>query len=88
MHIDQYTKEQQKGYCRTVLATQGKLTKALFDKINAGDEATLLKIYEDQQDAIRKSAESIEDEEDRKVTLTQIDSIQEVLDCLNEILNT
>jgi uncharacterized protein (UPF0218 family) len=87
LHIDQHTKELQKAYCRTLLAEHGLLTKELFDKINAGDEQTMRRVYTDQQQRIRRQAESIENPTDKKITLTQIDSIQEVLNALPEILN-
>ena len=87
MHVDQHTKELQKSYCKTVLAGHGLLTKGLLDKINAGDEATMRRIYIDQQERIRQQAEKISNPTDKQVTLTQVDSIQEVLDALTRILN-
>lgn len=87
MYVDQYTKELQKRYCITLLAEHGQLTKALFDKINAGDEATMRQIYTDQQKRIRDRAESITDPTDKRITLTQVESIQEVLDALPTILS-
>lgn len=76
-----------KAYCRTLLAEHGQLTKALFDKINAGDEATMRRVYADQQERIRRIAETITDPTDKRITLTQVDSIQEVLDALPSILS-
>jgi vacuolar-type H+-ATPase subunit H len=87
MHIDKNTKDMQKGYCKTVLASQGKLTKDLFDKINNGDEAVIRQVFKDQQQRINNEASKISDLANKEVTLTQVDSIQEVLDCLTEILN-
>lgn len=87
MHIDQYTKELQKAYCRTVLAEHGQLTKELFDMINTGDEATMRRVYTDQQERIRQQAGTITNQIDKQITLTAVDSIQEVLDALNDILN-
>lgn len=87
MHIDKHSKELQKAYCRTVLAEHGQLTKERFDKINAGDEETMRRVYTDQQQRIRRQAGQIENQTDRQITLTQVDSIQEVLDALPEILN-
>lgn len=86
MHIDPHTKELQKAYCRTLLAEHGQLTKALFDKINAGDEAIMRRIYTDQQQRIRHQAETISDPTDKLITLTQVDSIQEILNALPSIL--
>lgn len=87
MHIDKHSKELQKAYCRTVLAEQGQLTKELFDKINSGDEEVMRRVYTEQQQRIRQQAKQIKNEIDRKITLTQVDSIQEVLDTLSEILS-
>lgn len=87
LHVDQHTKELQKAYCKTVLAEHGQLTKALFDKINAGDEATVRRVYTDQQQRILRHAETITEPMDKQITLTQIDSIQEVLDALPSILS-
>ena len=87
MHIDKHSKELQKAYCRTVLAEHGQLTKEQFDKINAGDEETMRRVYTDQQQRIRRQAEQIENPTDKKITLTQVESIQEVLDALPKILN-
>lgn len=87
MHIDQNTKYLQQAYCKTVLAEQGQLTKDLFDKINAGDEETMRRVYVAQQERIRLQAERITNATDKQITLTQIDSIQEVLDALSDILN-
>lgn len=88
MHIDQYTKVMQKSYCRTVLAERGELTQELADKINSGDETTMRAVYLDQQQRIRDFADHMKNMEDKAVTLSQVDSIQEVLDVLTEILNT
>jgi len=87
LHIDKHSKELQKAYCRTVLAEHGQLTKEQFDKINAGDEETMRRVYTDQQQRIRRQAEQIENPTDKKITLTQVESIQEVLDALPKILN-
>jgi hypothetical protein len=87
LHIDQNTKYLQQAYCKTVLAEQGQLTKDLFDKINAGDEETMRRVYVAQQERIRLQAERITNATDKQITLTQIDSIQEVLDALSDILN-
>lgn len=87
MYVDKHTKELQKAYCKTVLAEHGQLTKELFDKINAGDEATMRRVYTDQQQRIRERAKTIEDPTNRQITLTQVDSIQEVLDALTTILS-
>lgn len=87
MHIDHRTKEIQKSYCKTVLAEHGQLTKELSDKIDSGDEEAMRCVYTEQQKRIRGQAEKIENSIDKKITLTQVDSIQEVLDALSEILN-
>lgn len=87
MHIDQYTKIVQKCYCRTVLAEHGTLTKELLNKINSGDEETMRAVYHAQQERIRQVAERMNSQEDKEVTLSQVDSIQEILDVLTEILN-
>ena len=87
MHINQHTKELQKAYCKTLLAEHGQLTRELFDKINAGDEETMRRIYADQQQRIRLQAKNIVSDEDRRITLTQVESIQEVLDALPSILS-
>jgi len=87
MHIDQYTKEIQKSYCKTVLAEHGQLTKELYDKINAGDEPTMRQVYIDQQQRIRERAEKIDNTTNKEITLSQVDSIQEVLDALRDILD-
>jgi hypothetical protein len=87
LHIDQHTKYLQQAYCRTVLAEQGQLTKELFDKINAGDEETMRRVYVAQQERIRQQADRIANPTDRQITLTQVGSIQEVLDALPKILN-
>jgi len=87
LHIDRNTKYLQQAYCKTVLAEQGQLTKDLFDKINAGDEETMRRVYVAQQERIRLQAERITNATDKQITLTQIDSIQEVLDALSDILN-
>lgn len=86
MHVDRYTKELQKAYCKVLLAGQGKLTKEIYDRINAGDEETIRRVYIEQQHNIRRCAESIENATDRQICLTQIESIQEVLDALPSIL--
>lgn len=88
MHIDQHTKDLQKAYCRTLLAEHGQLTKELLDKINAGDEETMRRVYTEQQQRIRRQAETIENPTDKQITLTQVNSIQEVVDALPNILNT
>lgn len=77
----------QKGYCKTVLASQGKLTKELFDKINNGDEPTMRRIFEEQKQIIIDSTQNITNKVGRSITLTQADSVQEVLDNLTEMLN-
>ena len=87
LHIDQHTKALQKSYCKTVLAEHGQLTKDLFDKINAGDEHAMRQVYTDQQERIRQQAERIADPTEKEITLSQVESIQEVLDALHEILN-
>ena len=87
LQIDQHTKALHKSYCKTVLAEHGQLTKDLFDKINAGDEETMRQVYTDQQERIRQQAELIADLTERQITLTQVNSIQEVLDVLPDILN-
>ncbi|NBQ39809.1 MAG: hypothetical protein EBU34_08515 [Alphaproteobacteria bacterium] len=87
LHIDQHTKALQKSYCQTVLAERGQLRKDLFDKINAGDEKAMQQVYMDQQQRIRQQAELITDPIDKQITLTQVDSIQEVLNALPDILN-
>jgi len=87
LHINQHTKELQKAYCKTLLAEHGQLTRELFDKINAGDEETMRRIYADQQQRIRLQAKNIVSDEDRRITLTQVESIQEVLDALPSILS-
>lgn len=87
LHIDQHTKALQKSYCKTVLAEHGQLTKDLFDKINAGDEKAMRQVYTDQQQRIRQQAERITDPIEKQITLTQVDSIQEVLNALPNILN-
>jgi hypothetical protein len=87
MNIDSNTKDIQKNYCRTILASEGKLTKELFDKINSGDEAAIREVLKYQKQKIIDSANKITDEVNRDLTLTQADSIQEVLDCLDQILN-
>ncbi len=86
MHIDQNTKYLQQAYCKTVLAEHGELTKELFDKINAGDEETMRRVYVSQQERIRLQAERITNATDKQITLTQVDSIQEVLNALSKIL--
>lgn len=86
MHIDSNTKYLQMGYCKAVLAEHGQLTKELFDKINAGDEQTMRSAYIGQQERIRQKATTIENSVNRQITLTQVESIQEVLDALPEIL--
>lgn len=88
LHIDQHTKELQKAYCRTLLTEHSQLTKELFDRINAGDEETMRCVYTDQQQKIRQQAETIENSIEKQITLTQADSIQEVLDALPNILNS
>lgn len=87
MHIDSHTKELQKSYCKTVLAEHGELTKELYDKINSGDEPTMRAVYTAQQQRIRDWAEKLENPRDKEITLTQVDSIQEVLDSLSKILS-
>lgn len=77
----------QKAYCRTLLAEHGQLTKELSDKINAGDEETMRRVYSDQQQRIRQQSETIENPTDKQITLTQVDSIQEILNALPNILN-
>ena len=86
--IDSYSKVIQKGYCQTVLAEHGRLTKELNDKIDSGDEATMRWVYGLQQERIRFEANKIVDQRNKEITLSRVDSIQEVLDVLNEILNT
>lgn len=88
MDINQYTKESQKLYCKTVLAEHGQLTKEIFDKINAGDEGVMRRVYIAQQQRIQQIADQIEDLVEREIVLTQIDSIQEVLDVLPIILKS
>lgn len=88
MHIDRHTKELQKAYCKTLLAEHGLLTTKLFEKINSGDEETMRCVYIDQQERIRQQAGKIQNQADKEITLTQVDSIQEVLDALHEILNS
>lgn len=87
MHIDEHTKKMQKIYCRTVLAEHGELTKDLYEKINAGDEVTMRKVYLEQQQRIRDRAAKIQNPADKELTLSQVESIQEVLDSLSDILN-
>lgn len=86
MIVNENTKIVQKIYCKTVLAEQGELTKELFDKIDDGDQEVMIKVYADQQDRIRNVANRIGNIEDQELILSQIDSIQEVLDNLEEIL--
>ncbi len=45
------------------------------------------RVYADQQERIRRIAETITDPTDKRITLTQVDSIQEVLDALPSILS-
>lgn len=87
MYIDNNSLNNIKGYCRTLLASEGKLTRELFDKINKGDDAVIREVLENQMKKIIDSADQIKNEENKKLTLTQTDSIQEVLDALPEILN-
>lgn len=86
MHIDSRTKEEVKGYCRHSWAAQGKLTEKISDKIVAEDEATLRMILEDQKARIISAAKRIEDKRNKQVTLSQADSVQEVLGNLEELL--
>lgn len=86
MHIDQNTKNIQKSYCLTVLAEHGGLTKELFRKINEGDEDAMREVYVCRQNKIREQAEKLTDPVEKELTLSQIDSIQEVLDSLSAIL--
>ncbi len=44
-------------------------------------------VYTDQQQRIRRQAETIKNPTDKQITLTQVDSIQEVLNALPKILN-
>jgi len=87
LHIDRYTKELIKSYCRTLLAEHGLLTEELFNKINSGDEETMRQVCISQQDRIRDQAQTISDPIIKEITLSQINSIQEVLDALPEILS-
>ncbi len=87
MDIDKNSLINIKGYCRTLLASDGKLTRELFDKINEGDEAIIKKVLADQKQKIIDSANQIENKENKNLTLTQADSVQEVLDAFPEILN-
>ena len=88
IQINEYTKEIQKQYCKTVLAEQGQLTKDLVAKIDAGDEEVMRRVYIAQQQRIKYQANKIIDPEERQLTLSQIDSVQEVLDALREILDS
>ncbi len=87
MHIDSNTKYLQKAYCRTLLASEGKLTRSLYDRIEGGDELTIRGILESHKLKIVEIARTIENSEDRIITLTQADSVQEVIDRLPQILN-
>lgn len=86
MIVDQRQKEIQKAYCKTVLAEHGELTQELYNKINDGDEAVMRKVYLEQQKRIRDKANELNDQESKKLTLSQVDSIQEVLNSLSDIL--
>jgi len=88
MHINEYTKEIQKQYCKTVLAEHGQLTREVVAKIDAGDEEAMRRVYIAQQQRIKDRADKIIDPEERRLTLSQIDSVQEVLDALREILDS
>lgn len=87
MYVDTNTKEDIKRYCRTLLAGKGQLTQAIYEKIIAGDETTIRKILDDQKKEIINAANQISNQYDKDLTLTQADSVQEVLDQLSEILN-
>jgi hypothetical protein len=87
MKIDENSKRIQKGYCQTVLAENGRLTKELNDKIEAGDINVMRQVYVDQQERIRQIAAKIDNPTDKEITLSRVNSIQEVLDNLTEILN-
>ncbi|MDP3517871.1 MAG: hypothetical protein Q8S94_11960 [Pseudohongiella sp.] len=86
MIINAQNKEQVKGYCRHSWAAQGKLTKEISDQICAEDDSTLRRILEDQKARIVQAAETIEDIADREITLSQAESIQEVIDNLEKLL--
>lgn len=86
MNIDKYTKESQKLYCKTVLAEHGQLTEEKFRKINAGDEEVMRGVYIAQQQRIKQRADQIKDLSEREIMLTQVGSLQEVLDALTQIL--
>lgn len=87
MHVDSNMKYLQKAYCRTLLASEGKLTRTIYDLIEGGDEPTIRGILEGHKKKIVETANTIESLEDRAITLTQADSVQEVIDHLPQILS-
>ena len=79
MYVDEHTKVLQKSYCKTVLAEHGQLTEELYGKINSENEATMRKVYMDQQNRIKECAEKIDNPTNKKITLHKLIAFKKYL---------
>ena len=87
MFIDNNSQNNLKGYCRTLLASEGKLTRELYDSINNADESVIKSILQEQKQKIIDSSNQITNETNKRLILSQANSVQEVIDALPSILN-
>lgn len=74
-----------KAYSRAVLSENGKLTRELFESINAGNIAVIRTVLEEQKSRIMWRASQEQDPEKRGIEESAAGSVQEVIDNLPEL---
>lgn len=76
-----------KGYSKTILSSRGTLTQSIKDRINAGDERTIREVLNERKAELVNEANEEVDPIKKQEINSQTDSVQEVIDNLNAVLN-